>query len=133
MPGLPQNTFDASRESRASSNTSVLVSLMPKGSPGPVVPAHPMAAQFAGEIPVPFGPVMFKMLTQVMGIDGGRNVSGSEMNVKTFQVHSKSRSPLKAPPPIQVFAAPVKPADGPLTTPKPGVPQVLKELWVNSL
>src|ERR1700691_3633961 len=106
MPGLPQNTLDASSESRVSSNTSTFVSLTPKASPTPVVPAHPIAAQLATERPVPFGPVTFMMLIQVIGKEGGRKVSGSEMKVNSFQVHSKSRSPLNAPPPMHV---PLKP------------------------
>src|SRR5580658_10057048 len=103
MPGLPQNTFDASNESRVSSNTSVLVSLVLKA---PRAPKQPSARRFAFEMPVPFGPVMLRMLTQVSGKDEGMKVSGSEMKVNTFQVHSKSRLPPNGPP---TSHAPAKP------------------------
>src|SRR5579862_9156979 len=58
MPGLVQNTFDASRLRRTSSNTSVLVSLLLKP---PTAPKQPIARQFAVEMPVPFGPRMLVM------------------------------------------------------------------------
>src|SRR5580704_2392190 len=58
MPGLVQNTFDASRLRRTSSNTSVLVSLLLKP---PTAPKQPIARQFALEMPVPFGPRMLVM------------------------------------------------------------------------
>src|SRR5580698_5610500 len=96
MPGLPQNTFDASSDRRISSNISVFVSLLLNAPAGP---KQPTARQFAVEMPVPFGPVMFKMLTQVSGSESGRNVSGSLIKLNIFQVHSKLRLPLNGPKP----------------------------------
>src|SRR5580658_2020283 len=88
MPGLPQNTLDASSDSRVSSNTSVLVSASARHSAAVKKPAQ-VAATLGPEKPVPFGPVTFRMLTQVTGVPG----IGSEMKVKSFQVHSKLRLP----------------------------------------
>src|ERR1700689_5035957 len=137
MPGFPQNTYEVSRGNRASSKTSTLVSLLVNAeepsNPRPwQLPPLPTALQLAVVMPVPFGPVMLRMLIQVSGTEEGRKVSGSDTKVNTFQVHSKSRSPLKEPtPPAQVLA-PMFGA-GPFTTPKPPGPHVSNELWVNSL
>src|ERR1700733_15005795 len=95
MPGLPQNTFEASSDSRASSKTSVLVSLLLNEPAGP---KQPTARQFAVEMPVPFGPITLRTLMKVSGTEGGRKVSGSEMKVSTLQVQSKSRLPLNEVP-----------------------------------
>src|SRR5580704_6850356 len=102
MPGLLQNSFEASSVRRLSALTSVLVkalawSAVKKFAPlnGPAAgPQPPIAHRFASEMPVPFGKLTPVKLFQV-NRTADMKVKGSEISSSSLGIHWKSRSPLK--------------------------------------